>query len=287
MQLGVSFPQDETMTDPAAVRDFAQAVEGLGFNYLTSLDHVLGADITNRPGWAGPYTNENITREPMVLLGYIAACTTRLRLGTSVVILPQRQTALVAKQAAEIDVLSGGRMMLGVGVGWNDVEFEALNENFHNRGRRIEEQIAVLRALWTQKTASFKGEWHRISEAGLNPLPVQRPIPIWMGGTVERAVRRIAQLADGWLPSARSVDEFPELLERFQGYAREAGRDPGTISIAARMGLADGSPEEWSRTHNRWAELGASHLGVSTTRVQATSADQHIEALRRFKQAVG
>src|SRR5947199_252247 len=178
MRVGVVFPQTEIGPDPIVVRDFVQAVEQMGFAHLAIYDHVLGADTSTRPGWRGPYTKDTQFHEPLVLFGYLAALTTSLELVTSIIILPQRQTALVAKQAAEVDVLSGGRMRLGVGLGWNKVEFEALGEDFHNRGKRIEEQIAVLRALWTEPVVDFKGEWHTIPEAGINPMPIQRSIPI-------------------------------------------------------------------------------------------------------------
>lgn len=202
MQIGAIFPQTEIGSDPAAVRDYAQAVEDLGYGHITAYDHVLGASTANRPDWRGSYTSAAMFHEIFVLFGYLAALTRRVELVSGVLILPQRQTALVAKQAAEVDVLSGGRLRLGVGVGWNAVEFEALGEDFQTRGARIEEQIAVLRALWTQPVVDFHGRWHQIPAAGINPLPVQRPIPIWMGGYVDTVLRRIGRVADGWLPSA-------------------------------------------------------------------------------------
>jgi probable F420-dependent oxidoreductase len=286
MQFGVSFPQDQTMGDPGAVREFAQAVEGLGFDYLTISDHVLGADPAYGPGRSADYTYETVSREPLVLLGYLAACTTRLTLGMSILILPQRQTALVAKQAAEVDMLSGGRLRLGVGIGWNEVEFDALGQEFHNRGRRVEEQLEVLRALWTQEVVTFSGRWHRITEAGLNPLPLQRPIPIWMGGDSEPAMKRIARLADGWLPQNRSPADFAPILDRFRAYAREAGRDPAGIDIAARLALRTGTPEDWARTCSEWDGVGATCVGVSTNNAGCASVQEHIALLRRFKGAV-
>ena len=221
MQLGVIFPQVEMGVDPVAIRDYAQAVEQMGYTHLAVYDHVLGAGTTTRPDWRGPYTSESLFHEPLVLFGYLAGCTRGLELVTEVIILPQRQTALVAKQAAEVDVLSGGRLRLGVGIGWNDVEYEVLGEDFHTRGRRVSEQIAVLRALWTQEVVTFEGKWHRITEAGINPLPVQRPIPIWMGGgRAESALRRIARLADGWFPQVRPDDAGRALLESLRGYTK-------------------------------------------------------------------
>jgi probable F420-dependent oxidoreductase len=185
MQLGVIFPQTEIGADPKAIRDFAQAAEDMGYAHLIVFDHVLGADTAYHNNWQGPYTTADMFHEPFVLYGYLAAITERLELVTAVIILGQRQTALVAKQAAAVDVLSGGRLRLGVGIGWNAVEYEALGENFHDRGKRSEEQIAVLRALWTQEEVDFHGRWHDITHAGINPLPIQRPIPLWLGGRAE------------------------------------------------------------------------------------------------------
>src|SRR5947207_13234197 len=208
MRIGVVFPQTEIGDDPIAIRDYAQAAEQLGYQHLLIYDHVLGASIANRPDWRGPYTSDTLFHEPFVLFGYLAGLTKRIELVTGVIVLPQRQTALVAKQAAEIDVLSGGRLRLGIGVGWNEVEYEALGQDFHTRGRRSVEQIAVLRALLTQEVVDFHGHWHHITHAGLNPQPVQRPIPIWFGvGSSqnpyppEAVLRRVARLADGWSPN--------------------------------------------------------------------------------------
>src|SRR5579862_9048183 len=199
MHIGVIFPQNEIGTDPDVVRDYARTAEDQGYKHLLAYDHVLGADPRNRPGWTR-YTHASLFHEVFVLFGYLAAITTKLELVTGVLILPQRQTALVAKQAAEIDILSRGRLRLGVGVGWNSVEYEALGQNFRDRGKRIEEQVDVLRALWTQDVITIDARWHHIVEAGINPLPVQRPIPIWMGGDAEEVLRRIARIADGWFP---------------------------------------------------------------------------------------
>src|SRR5262250_1474052 len=207
MQYGVVFPQTEFGNDPLAIKDYAQTADGLGYDYLLVYDHVLSAHPDRGRKLTGPYTHEHPFHEPFVFFGYLAAVTTRLQLTTGIIILPQRQTALVAKQAAEIDVLSGGRLRLGIGLGWNQVEYEALNQDFHTRGRRSEEQIEVLRLLWTEETVTYSGRWHRISHAGLNPRPIQRPIPIWIGSGApqmplppEAGMRRIARLADGWFP---------------------------------------------------------------------------------------
>jgi len=229
MQVGAVFPQLEIGTDPDAIAEYARTVEALGYDHLVIFDHVLGADASRPGGWTGAYDHRSMFHEPFVLYGYMAAVTTRLRLATAVIVLPQRQTALVAKQAAEVDVLTGGRFRLGVGIGWNAVEYEALNESFTNRGRRIEEQIAVMRALWTQEVVDFKGRWHRIDRAGLDPLPVQRPIPIWMGGgwdrqkraLVEPSARRIARIADGWFTHVPANEDSRAVMQAFRRLVEE------------------------------------------------------------------
>ena len=285
MKLGVVFPQTEIGSDPIAIRDYAQAAEALGYTHLVAYDHVLGA--TPRGDWGQRYTDRDMFHEPLVLFGYLAAVTQHLELVTDILILPQRQTAMVAKQAAEVDVLSGGRLRLGVGIGWNYVEYEALGERFDNRGHRIEEQIAVLRALWTQELVTFEGQQHHIPDAGINPLPVQRPIPIWMGGTAEPVLRRIARLADGWFPMMQPDDNLRAALARLFGYAREAGRDPKAIGIEASIAIANRKPEQWVEVAETWHSLGATHLLVNTMKSGLASPQAHIDAIQRFKEAVG
>ena len=231
MRYGVVFPQTEIGKDPSAIRDFAQAAEELGYHHLLAYDHVVGANPASRPGWRPPYTYKDTFHEPFVLFGYLAGLTKRIELVTGVIILPQRQTVLVAKQAAALDVLSGGRLRLGIGIGWNPVEYEALGENFKNRGRRSEEQVEVMRKLWTQELVTFEGEWHKITDAGLNPLPIQRPIPIWFGGGHDQTLRRVARLGDGWFPLLGPDDKCRAMIEKIRVYTREAGRDPKSVGI--------------------------------------------------------
>jgi probable F420-dependent oxidoreductase len=223
--------------------------------------------------------------EPFVLFGYLAALT-HLELVPAVIILPQRQTALVAKQAAEVDVLTGGKLRLGVGVGWNPVEYEALGMNFHTRGRMVEEQIEVMRLLWSQEIVSYKGQFHTITEAGLNPLPVRRSIPIWLGGRADVALRRIARLADGWFPQGRPDEHMREFIERLRGYIREVGRDPDTFGLEARVNAGDGDLNEWMRQTEGWRKLGATHISLNTMGAGFKSPQEHIDALRRYKEAV-
>jgi probable F420-dependent oxidoreductase len=281
-------------SDPGAIREYVQAAEELGYSHLFVADHVLGADRQFHPELGGfGYSHKSVVHETLVLLGFAAAITTRLRLATGILILPQRQTALVAKQAAEVDVLSSGRLRLGVGIGWNVVEYEALGENFRNRGRRCEEQISVLRALWTQETVEFHGRWHKISHAGINPLPVQRPIPLWIGGgsvanpiPPEPVLRRIARVADGWFPA----DGFPlnasarETLDRLAGYIHEAGRDPAQVGQETRVRLGGKNPDEWLREAATLKEMGAAYMTVETRWGGVGSPSNHIAAIRRAKE---
>ncbi len=287
MNIGVVFPQVEIGPDPVAIREYAQAVEAMGYTHILAFDHVLGANPDRPGGWKGPYTYRHSFHEPFVLFGFLAAATRRVELVTGILILPQRQTALVAKQAAAVDVLSGGRLRLGVAVGWNPVEFEALGENFKNRGRRIEEQIEVMRALWTNELITFEGQWHRVPDAGINPLPIQRPIPIWMGGESEVVVRRAARLADGWLPHFRPGAEAQAIVDRLHGHIKEAGRDPGKFGIEGRMTLAQVPPEQRTKELAEWRAMrGITHLCIHTVGLGLHTPDEHVRTLERFKKEV-
>ena len=293
MKAGVVFPQTEIGADPAAVRDYVQAAESLGFSHLIVYDHVLGADTTKHANWQGGYVLESMFHEPFVLFGYLAGITTSIELVTAVLILGQRQTALVAKQAAQCDVLSGGRLRLGVGVGWNHVEYEALGEDFSNRGARQTEQIEVLRQLWTNDVIDFHGKYHDITNAGINPLPIQRPIPIWLGAGAranpsppDRVLRRVARLADGWFPQVGPGDA-QAVLERLAGFAEAAGRDPSAIEMEPRINSADGDPEFWQSQTETWAGLGATHISINTMRAGYTSPQDHINAIQQFREVVG
>ena len=284
MRIGVVFPQNEIGEDPNVVRDYAQTVEGLGYNHLLAYDHVLGANPASRPEWRG-YKHTDLFHEILVLFGFLAGITETLKLVSGIVILPQRQTALVAKQAAEVDVLSGGRLRLGIGVGWNPVEYEALGEDFHNRGRRSEEQIEVLRALWTNELVTFEGRWHKITDAGINPLPVQRPIPVWFGGESEPVMRRIARIGDGWFPRIRPDDDGRALIERLHSYAREVDRSPSDIGIEGFVSPRDRPIEGWVAEATAWKDLGATHISFNTMGAGLEFPDGHIETLTRFREA--
>ena len=286
MQLGAIFPQTEIGSDPMAVKDFAQAAESLGYEHLLVFDHVLGADASKRETWERPYSHEDNFHEPFVLFGYLAGITERIQMTTGILILPQRQTALVAKQAAAVDVLTGGRLRLGIGIGWNDVEYEALGEDFQNRGRRSAEQIELLKLLWTQDVVNFEGRYHKITHAGINPLPVQRPIPRWFGGGAPQVVKRLARLGDGWFPQFQPDSEGQEKIAEMRELVQAAGRDPSTIGIEGRISYGDGNPDEWNKMAAAWDEVGATHLSVNTMRSGLKGPDQHIQAIAKFKEAV-
>jgi probable F420-dependent oxidoreductase len=286
MKIGVVYPQTEYPSDPVAIRDYAQAAEGLGFTHLLTYDHVLGANPDRPGGWSGPYTHRDPFQESFVLFAYLAAITQKIEFTTGILILPQRQTALVAKQAANLDVLCQGRLRLGVGLGWNAVEYTALNENFHNRGRRIEEQIEVLRRLWTQPLVTYKGRWHTLEDAGINPLPVQRPIPIWFGGYAEAVLRRAARLGDGWMPGVRQAAEARPALAIIHAELAAAGRDPASFGLEPRLHYKDGTPETWRATLQGWQAVGATHASFNTMGCGFTQPAQHLAAIRHFAESV-
>ena len=289
MQIGMVFPQAGIGPYPGTVKAIAQTAETLGYSHLLAYDHVLGASVRKRPDFRGPYTSDSLFHEVFVLFGFLAGITERLELVSGVIILPQRQTVLVAKQAAEVDVLSGGRLRLGVGVGWNEVEYTGLNENFRNRGRRCEEQIAVMRALWTEEVIDYEGRWHRIPDAGINPLPVQRPIPIWIGGYVAATMDRIGRIGDGWFPQSQD-GEFPGArveadLEHIARAARAAGRDPAAIGMEARIRLDRIPRDTWGAVTEAWRALGATHLSVITAD-EGRDGSGHIRLLREYAETV-
>ena len=276
MQVGVVFPQIEIGSDPGAIRAYADAVGALGYRHLLAYDHVVGADPEVHAGWRGPYDIRSTFHEPMVLFGYLAAFSD-LELVTGIVIAPQRQTALLAKQAAEVDVLTGGRLRLGVGLGWNALEYEALGKDFSDRSKRIEEQVALLRRLWTDESVTFEGRYEQLHGVGLSPMPVQRPIPVWFGGTAPAALRRIGRLADGWFPLVRQGPDLEKAIEIVTDAAKQAGRGP--LPFEGRVGVGPDRGERLGADVTWWRDLGASHLSLDTMRQGYGTVDEHIAAL--------
>jgi probable F420-dependent oxidoreductase len=279
MRIGVVFPQTELGGDPAVVRAYAQRVEELGFTHILAYDHVVGADPKVHRGWHGPYNIHSTFHEPFVMFGYLAAITS-LELVTGVIILPQRQSVLVAKQAAEVDLLTSGRFRLGIGLGWNAVEFEALGENFSNRGRRSEEQVEVMRKLWTERSVTFNGKYHTVTGAGLAPLPTQRPIPVWFGAASDRAYERAGRLGDGWFPMMGPGPGLDYARAQVKRAATAAGRDAEGLGMEGRA--------NWTADRDKvaaeiaaWDAAGATHLSVNTMNAGLATVDDHLAALER------
>jgi probable F420-dependent oxidoreductase len=286
MRIGVVFPQTEIGADAGAVRAYGETVAGLGFTHVLAYDHVLGADPQVHAPWRGPYDLHSTFHEPLVLFGYLAALTS-LELVTGIIILPQRQTALVAKQAAEVDLLTGGRLRFGAGLGWNAVEYEALGKDFRDRGRRIEEQVILLRRLWTEQCVTFAGSYERVTAAGLAPLPVQRPIPLWFGAQSPPAYERAGRLGDGWFPQVQPGPELEEARAMVAAGARAAGRDPSMLGMEGRVSWTAAGMGTFTRQVSKWREAGATHLAVSTMRAGLDGVDAHLAVLSQVAAELG
>jgi len=287
MKIGAVFPQTEFGTDPSAIRDYSQTAEELGYTHILAYDHVLGANPVRPEDWQGPYTYKDSFLSPFLLFSYMTAFTTSLGFITGILILPQRQTALVAKQAATLDILCGGRLRLGVGIGWNQVEYTSLNKDFHNRGRRIEEQVSLMRKLWTRPLIDFSGKWHHIPDAGINPLPIQKPIPVWFGGSAKPVLQRIAQIGDGWLPIFAKAEDVKPALEIIEKYLEKFGRKRTDIGIEARLRLSTKNPDSWIKTMQAWQDLGATHISINTMGCGLLSPQEHIQELAHFAKVIG
>ena len=293
MQLGASLPVVDIGTGPTVVRDYAQAAEGLGYNYLVAPDHVLGANPAADHSGRRVGTTASAYHDPFVLFGFLAGCTQRIGFAVGVLILAQRQAVLVAKQAASLDVLCGGRFRLGIGVGWNEVEFTGLNENFHNRGKRSAEQVRVMQALWAQDHVKFEGEFHRIEDAGINPRPASGRVPIWYGGHAEATFRRAANYGDGFMPLAYPAgDAALAAFDKLRTLTHEAGRDPAAMGIEVWVSLT-GSEDDWRREFQFWKQAGVTHVTAHTTytsnhhkRIDGRTADAHLAAITRYRAAV-
>jgi probable F420-dependent oxidoreductase len=280
MKWGVILPTTEIGTDPDDIRRYIAAAEDAGYDHVFLYDHVVGADISNRPNWPGPYTHLTQFHEPMVLFGFLAAIC-RLELVTGILILPQRQTVLVAKQAAEVDLLTRGRLRLGVGIGWNPVEYESLGMSFATKARRLEEQMDLLRQLWTSPLVHVRTDDHRVIDAGINPLPVQRPIPLWLSGApIDRVIDRVARLADGWMPLGVPSPALAQAADEIRRRAEVLGRDPSAIGVQAQLPLVGPAEGRTSELAARWSQVGATHVAVNTMNASIGGVDEHIRVIR-------
>ena len=286
MQIGVVFPQTELGGDVAVLRTYATESERLGYRHLLAYDHVVGADPAVHQGWNGPYDVHTTFHEPLVMFGFLAAITS-MELVTGIIILPQRQTVLVAKQAAEVDLLTGGKFRLGIGLGWNAVEYEALGTDFTTRGKRSEEQVELMRRLWTEQSVTHDGPGDKVTGAGIAPLPVQRPIPVWFGVASERAFKRAGRMADGWFPMMSPGPDLDAAKAVVDAAAVDSGRDPAAIGMEGRVAWRNGGLDAVVAQAERWRSAGATHLSIDTMRAGFTSLDEHLAALAAAADALG
>src|SRR5436305_476169 len=240
MELNAFFPTLDIGSDPAKIRDWAQAAEDLGYAYIEVPDHVFGAK--GRDGWVPLYNEKDPFHETFVTLGYLAAVTRTIGLSTGILIAPQRQTGVIAKQAAEVDILSGGRLRLGIGGGWNHVEYEALGADWKTRGARQAEQAEVLRRLWSEDVVDYEGRFHHLNGVNIVPPPVQRPIPIWFGGSSDAVVKRAARLGDGWMPIMAADSEAEQKLAMLREEISSVGRDAANFGIEGWLRMNDTDP---------------------------------------------
>lgn len=291
MRIGVVFPQTEIGTDPGVIRDYAQAVEDMGFDHILAYDHVLGANLASRPDWDKPYSHDSVFHEPLTLFAYLAGVTKYIGLASGIIVLPQRQTAMLAKQAANVDVFSGGRLRLGFGTGWNEVEYEALGVPMKDRGARLDEQVEVLRQLWSGEPVTYRGQFHSISDAGINPPPVKKRIPVWFGGITDAAMRRVARTGDGWIP-VFPAEQADEKIGQLHELVSAAGRDPSEVGVEniIFVGQTIGGPvrswEDAARDFEVWKAAGASHVSIHTMAAGLKTPDEHLQFLERFMAAV-
>ncbi len=288
IQIGAFFPTNDLPTDHVAIRDWAQAAEAIGFDFVVVSDRVLGADWSAIPDMDGPYDVDDSFHEIFVTMAYIAAVTERVGLASGVLVLPQRQTALVAKQAAQLDIVSGGRLRLGIGVGFSPIEYEGLGQDMRVRGRRQAEQCELMNLLWTNRKVTFDGEFDRVHHAGIKPLPIQQPIPIWFGGGAEPVLRRAAKYGQGWIPLQPQFrpDKLEGPLERLHSYLQAEGREPSAFGLDGWVVSSIGGPDEWQREAERWASVGATHVTFYTSNLGIGAVEQQIEAMNQFYDAV-
>ncbi len=295
MQLGASLPVGDIGTGPAVIRDYVQTLEGQGFHYIQAPDHVLGGNPAGHKDKARVGTTVTAYHDPFVLFSFIAGCTNTIGFAPGVLILAQRQAVLVAKQAASLDELSNGRLRLGIGVGWNELEFTGLNENFKNRGKRSEEQVQVMQALWANDHVDFKGKYHTIDDSGINPRPKSGRVPVWFGGHVDATLERTAKWGDGWMPLAYPADDSAlAAFDKLRGLVAAAGRSMDDVGIEVWVSLGNDDPDQWRKDVLFWKKAGVTHVTAHTTyasghhkRIAGKSAAEHLAAISKFQKAVG
>lgn len=285
MKVGVVFPHHEIGTDPGAIKAYAQGAEALGADHMLIYDHVLGADPDRPGGWDGPYDKDVAFHEPFTVFAFMAAITERIEFTTAVLILPQRQTALVAKQAAELAILSNNRFRLGIGTGWNVVEYEALDVPFEHRGSRQAEQVELMRQLWGSDAFSYQGKYHTVTQASILPRPSQT-IPIWFGGGVPALLKRCARTGDGWIPLGTPNDRSAAMIELMKEEREAAGLSWDSFGIQAQAQVQGGNPERWRSHYERWEALGCTHIAIATHNAGLTSVDEHLAAAEAYFSAV-
>ena len=295
MQLGALVPFGDFGGDPDTLRDYAQGLEAAGYDFLEAPDHVLGVNVASRPDWeAGRNTSQDLFHDPFVLLSYLAGVAPKLGFSTGVLIVAQRQTALVAKQSACLDVLCKGRFRLGIGIGWNEVEYVALNENFKDRGRRSEEQVQVMQALWKNEHVTFRGQYHTINDVGINPRPASGRVPVWYGGHHENTLSRIAKWGDGWMPNAFAPDQSAvDIFTKLRALVEAEGRDPAAVGIEVWTSCGAGAEADWRKEAAFWKKIGVTHICLTTTfhkrhhhRIAGRTLSDHLAAAKRFHDAI-
>ena len=296
MKIGANLPLWDVGGEPSVVRDFAQRAEDLGYHFLGAADHVIGVNVDSRGGkeaWGDRNTSADLFHDPFVLFGFLSACTNSIEFSTQVLILAQRQAALVAKQAACLDILCGHRFRLGIGVGWNAEEFVALGEDFGNRGRRSEEQVQFMQALWAQPHVTFDGKWHKINDAGINPLPKDGRIPLWFGGHVDETLRRCAKWGDGWIMLNHPQDIAVQEFDKLRAYTEAEGRDPEKMGLEVWVSTGAGGPDDWRREFEFWRDAGVSHITVNNCydrfhhqRIPGHTLADHIQGIEQYHAAV-
>jgi len=287
MNYGVVFPQTEIGTDISLIKEYVEEAEYLKYNHILAYDHILGVNSNTRPEWIGPYNHNHMFFEPFILFSYLASITKNIEFATGIIILPQRQTALVAKQAATLDVLSQSRLRLGIGIGWNNVEYEALNENFSNRGIRSVEQIKLMRELWKNDSITFSGKWHKIDNAGINPLPLKKSIPIWLGGYHTNVFKRVGEIGNGWIGFFKTIEEGVKIIEIIKSSAENHKRYSKDIGIEVPISISKNfNPSEIVRKITALEKIGVTHISINTMNMGLKTAHDHIDTIKKFKKII-